>query len=313
MDIAKPAVRRPGSNLRKAALFALLAAALGAPAGAAEVRNVPYVAVHEHLFKDSLPGDAEIEAFRKAGLGGLVLMWPDPAPVAALAKKNPGYVVPAISLSALQNSILTDGTASDFARARDQDGFCVFGEMATRLPASPNLTDAQSVSDPKRIKIYDVANAKGTPVNMHVSLVEADTRAAVERIVASHPATPFIIAHGGGGIGTDVMAQLLAAHPNMSFDLSGPLTPPTAAQPRPQGALTAEGTLKPEWRALFERFPDRFMFAMDVQSPQSVLGIPARVAAARKAFADLPLSTETAIANGNIQRVLKGCGGLAVR
>jgi predicted TIM-barrel fold metal-dependent hydrolase len=286
--------------------------ALSAPASwSAEPRNVRYVDAHSHLFK-AMPADEEIAAFRKAGVGGVLIMWPDPAPVLEVARKNPGYVAPWISLSALQGSVLSDDTAAEFVRARDQSGFCGFGEMATRLPPpNPQVSDAAFVSDPRRLKIYDAAEAKGTPVNMHVSLVEPETMAAVERIVSTHPHAPFIVAHGGGGIGPEALARLLAAHPNLSFDLSGPLSPARpGGQPRPQGALAADGTLKPEWRALFERFPDRFMFAMDIQSVESVQGIADKLAAARAAFAPLPQTIEEAIAHRNIERLLKGCGGL---
>ena len=289
-------------------------AALSAPATrAAEPRNVRYVDVHSHLFK-AMSADDEVAAFRRAGVAGVILMWPDPAPLIDVAKKNPGYVLPWISLSALQGTVVSDTTADDFVKARDVSGFCGFGEMATRLPP-PNaqVSDAAFVSDPRRVKIYDAAQARGTPVNMHVSLVEPETLAAIEKIVSGHPRVPFIIAHGGGGIGPDVIARLLAAHPNMHFDLSGPMSPPRPGPARPQGALAADGALKPEWRAVFERFPDRFMWAMDVQSVDSVAGIPEKLAAAQAAFAPLPLATEEAIAHGNIERVLKGCGGLKGR
>jgi predicted TIM-barrel fold metal-dependent hydrolase len=285
---------------------------LGAPVSrAAEPRNVRYIDAHSHLFK-AMSADDEIAAFRKAGIGGVLIMWPDPEPVLAVARKNPGYVVPWLSLSALQGSVVSDDTASEFVRARDQNGFCGFGELATRLPL-PNaqVSDAAFVSDPRRLKIYDAAEAQGTPVNMHVSLVEPETMAAIERIVAARPHAPFIVAHGGGGIGAEVLERLLATHANLYFDLSGPLSPPRPGEPpRPQGALAPDGALKPEWRALFEHHPDRFMFAMDIQSVESVQGIADKLAAARAAFAPLSLEIEEAIANRNIARLLKGCGSL---
>ena len=74
--------------------------------------------------------------------------------------------------------------------------------------------------------------------------------------------------------------------------------------------LAADGTLKPEWRALFERFPDRFMWGMDVQSVDSAAGIAGRLATARAAFAELPQALEENIAYRNISRVMKGCSGL---
>jgi len=295
-------------------LAAAACMALGAPSTvAAQARNVRYIDVHSHLFK-AMPAEEEVAAFRRAGVAGVILMWPDPVPLAEAGRKNPGYVLPWLSLSALNGSVTSPSTGAEFIAARDKLGFCGFGELATRLaPPNPQVSDAAFVSDPNRVKIYDAAEARGTPVNMHVSLVEAETRTAVEQIVASHPHAPFIIAHGGGGIGPDVIAQLLAAHPNLHFDLSGPMSPPRPGAERPTAALAADGALRPEWRALFERYPDRFMWAMDVQSVDSVAGIPQKLAAARTAFAALPLATEEAIAHGNIERVLGGCGGLTAR
>ena len=73
--------------------------------------------------------------------------------------------------------------------------------------------------------------------------------------------------------------------------------------------LAPDGSMKPEWRALIERFPDRFMFAMDVTG-SGQQRIAERVAAARKAFAPLSEPIEEAFAHGNIERLLQGCGGL---
>ena len=298
-------------------IFSALAIAAGAlilfdaPCSwAADRRNVRYVDAHSHLF-ESMRADEEIAAFRKAGVGGVLIMWPDPYPLRTLADQNPGYVVPMLSISA-DKTILTDDSVMTFVRARDNMGICGFGEFATRLQSNGNMSDAASISDPRRLKIYAAAEGKGTPVNMHVSLAEPETVAAYEKIVAAHPRVPFILNHGGLTAGPELLGRLLATYSNLYVELSGRLTPPTAAQPRPQSALTMDGSLKPEWRALIERFPDRFMFGMDVQSVESVEGIAGRVAIARAAFAPLPQAIEEAIAYKNISRVMKGCSGLPI-
>ena len=297
-----------------AATVVAAAAALigfGAPgAWAADPRNVRYVDAHSHLF-ESMRADEEIAAFRKAGVGGVLIMWPDPYPLRMLADQNPGYVVPMISISA-DKTILSDDSVTSFVRARDNMGMCGFGEFATRLLANGNMSDAASISDPRRIKIYDAAEVKGTPVNMHISLAEPETVAAYEKIVAARPHVPFILNHGGLTAGPELLGRLLATYPNLYVELSGRLTPPTASQPRPQSALAMDGSLKPEWRALIERFPDRFMFGMDVQSVDSVQSIASRIAIARAAFAPLPQAIEEAIAYKNISRVMKGCSGLPI-
>ena len=86
------------------------------------------------------------------------------------------------------------------------EGICGFGEFATRLQSNGAMNDAASISDPRRLKIYDAAEARGTPVNMHVSLAEAETVAAYETIVAARPHVPFILNHGGLTAGPDLNA-----------------------------------------------------------------------------------------------------------
>jgi len=278
--------------------------------GAAEPRNVRYVDAHSHPFA-GMRLDDEVAAFRDAGVSGVLLMWPDPYPVRSVANQNPGYVIPMLSISS-NKTILTDETAAAFAHARDDMGFCGFGELATRLLSNGKMSDADSISDARRLKIYDVAEAKATPVNMHVSLADVDTVAVYEAIVSSHPGVPFVLNHAGLRAGPDLLKRLLQSHPNLYVELSGRLTPPTADRPRPQSALTADGVLKPDWRDLFERFPDRFLFGMDVNSVAGVAGIGDRLAIARKAFAVLPLEAEENIAFRNIGRLMKGCGGLPI-
>ncbi len=302
--VGKGPVARP--LVAAAALLALSTTV----APAAEPRKVRYVDAHSHLFED-MRADEEIAAFRKAGVGGVLIMWPDPYPLRTLADQNPGYVVPMISISA-DKTILTDSSAAAFVRARDQMGVCGFGEFATRLQSNEKMNDAASILDPRRMKIYDAAEARGTPVNMHVSLAEPETVAAYERIVKARPHVPFILNHGGLTAGPELLGRLLATYPNVYVELSGRLTPPNAGNPRPQSALAEDGTLKPEWRALFERFPDRFMFGMDVQSIPSVEGIAGRMAGARAAFASLPQALEENIAWRNVSRVMKGCSGLPI-
>lgn len=279
-------------------------------AEAQEPRHVPYVDAHSHPFAQ-MRADQQIEAFREAGISGVLMMWPDPYPLRSMADQNPGYVIPMLSISS-NKTILTEETAGVFSHARDQMGICGFGELATRLLSNGNITDAASISDPRRMKIYAVAAEKGTPVNMHISLAEPETVAVYERIVAAHPGVPFILNHAGLTAGPELLARLLEDHPNVYAELSGRLTSPTAERPRPQSALMADGSLKPEWRAVFEQFPDRFLFGMDVNSIAGVQGMGDRLAAARKAFAELPQELEENIAFRNIGRVMKGCAGLPI-
>lgn len=190
----------------------------------------------------------------------------------------------------------------------------------------PNVTPDEEIALLKKAGIaavvimHGVADARGVPVTIHVSL---DTIAVIDAfglIAESHPRMPLILAHAGWTAGPKVVEGLLATHPNLYVDLSVRLDPLTGfgvpPVPRPNGPnqlsiLNADGSLQPEWLALLERFPDRFLFAMDV----SATGVAGRqehigelLAHARTALGALPRETHEAIAHGNLEKLLHACG-----
>lgn len=78
---------------------------------------------------------------------------------------------------------------------------------------------------------------------------------AVERIFASNPDAIVLWAHSGFEDPEDV-AEMLARHPNLWADLA------FRSEHESGGAVTEE------WRALFERFPKRFMLGTDTFAPE---------------------------------------------
>lgn len=271
---------------------------------------VPYVDAHSHLLTVISP-DEEITLFRAAGLAGVVIMYPDVEALEGVAKRNPGYVIPSVSVARtpqMKGLRLGPETAKTFARLRADGAVCGFGELPTRYDPNPYPSDAASFTAPERQAIYAVAEASRTPVSVHVSLEGPEVIAAVETVAAAHPDMPLILAHAGWVADAALIERLLAAHPNLYADLSIRLDPARADNPNLKlSILTPEGALKPEWRALIERFPDRFLFAMDVTEANRHGRIPELLAAARQAFAPLPRTVEHTVAHGNIQRLTAAC------
>jgi predicted TIM-barrel fold metal-dependent hydrolase len=306
---------------------AIAATIMNPIAHAAQAKDVPvrYMDAHSHLMLPKLTPDEEIPFFKKAGVTAVVIMHPDPDMLRAVAKKYPGYVIPFISIARtpdMPGLRLSEDTAAIFARLLATGEVCGFGELPTRLEPKADPSDDVALLKSMRMKIYDLANAHGVPVNMHVDLNTPAVIEAFADIAASHPHMPLILAHAGWSAGPDVVDGLLAAYPNIYVDLSIRLDPPfgfgTAAvsrqiEPNKLSILTADGALQPKWRALLARFPDRFMFGMDV-SAAGASGRQERIgdllAAAGTAFGALPRDAQEAIAHGNLEKLLHGCGTL---
>ncbi|MBI2368895.1 MAG: hypothetical protein HYV08_01370 [Deltaproteobacteria bacterium] len=77
-------------------------------------------------------------------------------------------------------------------------------------------------------------------------------------------------------------------------------------EPEDLQRLTHEdGTLKEEWRGVFETFPDRFLFGIDVDSTQRLNDVERVVQYFRSVLAQLTPSTAEKIASGNLRRLLR--------
>ncbi len=135
----------------------------------------------------------------------------------------------------------------------------------------------------------------------------------MEKALTAYPKMHFVLAHLGWTAGPDLIGRLLDAHPNLYTDVSIRFDPPGSLPWRNGGAdlsiLNADDTVKPAWLAVMQRHPDRFLFAMDINSfgPRYQM-IGELVATARKALTPLPRPLQDDIAHGNAERLLKGCG-----
>jgi predicted TIM-barrel fold metal-dependent hydrolase len=123
---------------------------------------------------------------------------------------------------------------------------------------------------------------------------------------------PLVLAHAGWMAGANVIGPLLEAHPNVYVDLSVRLDPAVGGILAPgavnqQSILTSTGRLQPEWRALIERFPDRFLFGLDVTGSDRPQHIDELVGVAKRALGELPRDVEASVAHGNTERLLRAC------
>jgi len=95
-------------------------------------------------------------------------------------------------------------------------------------------------------KTVDFAVANGLYLHAH-----ADDE-AVEILMRHNPKARIIWAHTGFGLSSDRVSVMLTKYPKLWGELS-----------YRSGIVDGSGKLTAEWRALFERYPDRFMLGSD--------------------------------------------------
>ncbi len=304
---------RMSNALAAAAAATALAAILFWAQADAQPAPLQFFDAHSHFVNGVTP-EAEIEFFRKGGVAHAIIMDPSIEDLRALAKANPGYVIPFQSIARtldMKGMRLDANSAATMVKELKAGEVCGFGEIPTRIePRAAGVNDAASLIEPARLAIYDAANANKTVVNLHVDITNPDIAASIETIAKRAPDMKLVLAHAGWSASAELMDRLISAHPNIYTDVSVRFELPSG-NPNSISFLTADGAIKPDWLAVIEKHPDRFLFAMDITSTGAAgrhEKIAEIVATATKALSALPRAAQEQIARGNIERLLGGCG-----
>lgn len=109
---------------------------------------------------------------------------------------------------------------------------------------------------------------------------------AVDRVFAQNPDARILWAHSGFDQPEEIGA-MLAKYDHLWADLAFRSEP------------GADGSVPPAWRALFQRFPDRFMIGTDTYTPERWSYVGRHADWARAWLADLPPAVAQRIAHGN--------------
>jgi len=111
---------------------------------------------------------------------------------------------------------------------------------------------------------------------------------AVEILMRHNPRARIIWAHTGFGLPTERVSAMLAKYRDLWGELSY------------RGGITdGAGKLTPEWRALFERYPDRFLLGSDTWIPERWAAYGDIMAGYRAWLDQLPPTVAAQIAHGN--------------
>ncbi|MCY1281549.1 Amidohydrolase [compost metagenome] len=156
------------------------------------------------------------------------------------------------------------------------------GEVFTRHDDLTSLTegDTPRANNEAMTRIYHLAAEYDLPVMLHSNITSKRERnplylLEVEEPLRNHPHTRFIWAHAGTSreihrhqkrldFLLPTLTRMLENYPNLYIDLSWTLTDPYL--------LGKDGKPDPQWLALVQRYPDRFMIGSDVVGRFDSLG-----------------------------------------
>lgn len=307
-------------------LIGLLAVMLQATAVLAQ-QNLPIIDAHSQ-FDQNVPNEQIIAVIERAGVSRVLLS----------ARMGENVESRALGLARVRPDLISVLVASkwdryeqanrfvpSFVQRAENPAFAGMAEMlVTHAPHDhPQLKYAglQMRLDVPQIKAgIRVARQRSWPLILHLEFVDMGDDAArqyladLEKLLQENRELPVGLIHMGQ-LDQPKAAALLAAHANL-FLLTSHADNITAAsiRKREPGMKVQTGwinmfagrALRPEWKELMFRYPDRFVLAFDNVFPNSWSEqYTRRVVAWRGALSDLPPEVAHKIAHGNAERLWK--------
>lgn len=235
-----------------------------------------------------------------------------PEAITGLAARHPDRITASIRTKGRHYS---EGTSKYYKKLKQQLAMPGFGAMAELIlwHAQKGWKAPEVVVDPDDKRVTTALAAaidKGWPFVIHIEFAATRSRdrfmRKMEAMLDAHPDHPFVLIHMGQ-LETADAERLLSRHKNLHFfpSHSNPLT--TASSNQPWVDLFDGGeTLAPRWRALFVKYPDRFILAFDNVWSEHWGSFYVRQASLwRKALAALPTDIAHQVAHGNAERLWK--------
>jgi len=251
-------------------LCVLCVSALGVAAVRAEAPKLPIFDAHVHYnydFGPPIPIEQVFELWREAGIRGVLLtsrpndgtrdlLESAPAEFKAVAFARP-YVVMADVQTWFRDPGIYAMIERELARGvyRGIGEFHIYGK------------DADSDGFARFVRL-----AKDKTLWMHAHCDEY----VIQRIYSLYPQARVIWAHTGMGTSEQRIDELFARYPSLYGELSY------------RGGIDDGGTLSPEWRTLFTKYPDRFLLGSDTWVPPRWPEVPQIMARYRTWLSQLP-------------------------
>ena len=215
-------------------------------------------------------------------------------------------------------------------RAREilASGALGFGEVTASHFSGPDvgMYESTEADHPLLLLLTDIAAERGVPIDMHFDVVPRDmpappnirhalnanpsdlkeNLAAFERLLAHNRNARIVWSHAGSDPTRErtvpLMRRQLEAHSNLYMSIRI-----AVRGPHPIVPLAQDGRLKPEWRALFINYRNRFVMQSDafyqLPPPLKARGTKDALALGRELLSQLPEDIARAIAYENTRRI----------
>lgn len=279
----------PPERMRSACrlLGALLAWAAAAPLFAANGRLPPMIDGHAHYTAadaEALPPAAMLARLDAAGVRRIVVSGAPPELAQRLHRQAPERVIPLLGVYGagrdkadwMRDAGLPQQVATDLARGR----WAGVGELHLF---------ARDADNPVFAALVRLAAAHDLVLMMH-----GDAE-VVERALSLAPRLRVLWAHLGTEPRPELLAAMLDRHPDR-------LWIDTSVRDE---RIAPDGRLRPEWRALFLRYPDRFLVAVDTFSLNRWQHYAAVVGQIRAWLASLPPELQAKLLHDNAARLFE--------
>jgi len=197
------------------------------------------------------------------------------AAVLYLKKRSPQRFVMGTPKSFSERGDLSDGFVDQTRSFLKDERYQFIGEMlfthADKDHGEQTLEGERYVApDGKNVaKLLSAAGERHVPVMIHWEVYDWNRDwPAFDALYSRFPGVTFIWPHAGSGSHEQV-AAVLSSHANVMVTLSKKEMHRPAASSEEKRELLGEdavdqcGKLRPEWRDLFTKYPERFMFATD--------------------------------------------------
>ena len=188
----------------------------------------------------------------------------------------------------------TPGSYYEYAPA-DHPLFLLLADVSAEHGGLP--IDFHMEAAPKAMALPAGQKSPPNPEQLHANI------AAFERLLAHDPKAVVVWAHEGwdntGERTVELSRRLLQAHPNLYMEIK--VDPVEVGKNSPL-ADGGSGALKPEWRKLFQDFPDRFVIGSDQHYPEPANGSQ-RWQSAVLVFNQLPADVRQKIGIDNPKRI----------
>ena len=241
-----------------------LALVLAGATACASAQNIPFIDAHAHLNDAAM----QLELMDSHGATHAVVFWggrSDNATVLRAAREHAPRLIPFASISPERTAYGPLWRADDAKLVDELDALLATGQYkgigelsVAHFPAAGFPETDYPLGGAMMNGILALARKYKLPVLLHVEITRL---AELDALLARHRDVTIIWAHGGY-TPLFLARRLLERHPNLVYELSARTW---AQHPRsPEYTVLRDGTaVWPEWLALVEALPQRFIVGTD--------------------------------------------------